>query len=358
MTFDVVKLNSIKGQEKYQSLLSLYDNIEPYYLIDFIDVFGEGMNNLICYYLDSTNKEPIILVGYLKPTRINDDNKITYDFITPYGYNGPLYSKNITKLEVREFWNYVDQWNKDNNVISEFVRFDLFGNQRYYNGEVYPTMLNVKGKILNEDSQWNSFDRKVRKNVNRAKRENLTCKVNYGIFEDTVIEEFYSIYIDTMKRTNAQDKFFYTIEGFKKFIYNNPSYCAICNIYFSNVCVSSELLLVSKESVYSFLGGTDPNYFDKRPNDYLKYEVINWARSEMKLYYVLGGGYGYEDGIFKYKKCFFPNDVVQYSTGRKIIDKDEYVKLLAQVNKLRVNANKEKLNLDDDSFFPLYNKLD
>ena len=77
----------------------------------------------------------------------------------------------------------------------------------------------------------------------------------------------------------------------------------------------------------------------------------------MKKFYVLGGGYGFEDGIFKYKKSFFPNDVINYYTGRKTLNTNVYNELLERRNALRKGAGQSVLDSNDDSFFPLYNKL-
>jgi hypothetical protein len=280
-----------------------------------------------------------------------------YDFCTPYGYTGPYMQENISDLEIENFWKNVDKWYGENGVVSEFIRFNLDGNERGYNGNIISTMLNVKGEIIDSEVQWSNFEHKVRKNVKKAMRENLSCRIFY---QDDIpqqeIQNFYDIYIHTMHRTNADAKFFFSLENTFTLIYRNPKHFAICNIYHENQIISSETVLISKDSIFSFLGGTDNNYFDKRPNDFLKFEMINWAREKDMKYYVLGGGYGYEDGIFKYKKSFFPDDIVNYNTGRKIVNSEVYKELFDINNSLRAAKGLEALSVDDTSFFPLYNK--
>jgi hypothetical protein len=355
---EIIKLDNIEGLENYKRILSSFSFIEPHFLVDYIDIFSDGLENMICFsFISDNNNSHIIMPGYLKPIVIDDEKTDYYDFITPYGYTGPFFSENTNEIDVSEFWNNVDKWYLNNNVVTEFIRFNLFGNHLNYSGNAFLTMLNVKGKIINEEEQWKEFDHKVRKNVNKAKRENLSSEVFYiDITEDKVLE-FYEIYIQTMKRTGANESFLYPLAQFKRFLYNNKQHAAICTVYIDNVVVSSELLLVSKEAIYSFLGGTNEIYFDKRPNDYLKVEALNWARSIDKKYYVLGGGYGFEDGIFKYKKSFFPSDVVEYYTGRKIINLNIYNELIDKVNVFRDKNGLIKLSLEDISFFPLYNKI-
>jgi hypothetical protein len=296
--------------------------------------------------------------GYISNVSISNTQTEYKQFSSPYGYTGPLTSKEIDEKTINQFWIDINEWYSKNNVVTEFVRFNLFENFNYYNSTLHKTMLNVKGCIINEELQWKLFDSKVRKNVNKAKREGLISKIIYLDITDIEIECFYDIYIKTMIRTKASKKFYYNLSDFKSFIRNNPYNSAICNVYFEEKVISSELILVSKNSIFSFLGGTDEIFFDKRPNDFLKFELINWARRNGKDYYVLGGGYGYEDGIFKYKKSFFPNDIVTFFTGRKIVNDDIYIKLVKLNNTFRINNSLDPLSIEDESFFPLFNKID
>lgn len=352
----VFKVDNAEGISKYKSLLATFTNVEPYYLLEYLEIFSGGLKHLICFSYMSENSEAAILMpGYVKPIVILEEHTGSFDFISPYGYTGPLFGIETNKEDLKQFWKETEQWYKENNVITEFVRFNLNDNNMCYSGDVVPTMLNIKGAIIDEGVQWKAFEHKVRKNVNKALRENLTCFVYYGKIPLNKIVEFYDIYIATMVRTNAKESFMYSLENFTKFISTNSSYVAICTIYFEDTPVSSELLLVSHDSIYSFLGGTDENFFDKRPNDFLKIQAINWARNNGKKYYVLGGGYGFEDGIFKYKKTFFPDDVVNYYTGRKIIDGEKYLYLVNLYNNARFAQGLDMANSEKTNFFPLYN---
>jgi hypothetical protein len=355
----ILKLGTKEGVEKYEFLYTALDVSEPHFFTEYIDIFSSGFKDMICFSFVSSKTNAIVMMpGYLNPIIIGAEKTNYYDFISPYGYMGPIFSKNITNSDIEEFWNSIDKWYNENNVVTEFIRFNLFGNQEHYSGKIFTTMLNIKGRIIDEEVQWTAFNRKVRKNVNKAKRENLSSKFYFLDIIDEKIAEFYDIYIQTMKRTNANNTFLYTFDEFKRFLYKNEKHSVICTIYFEGFPVSSELLLISEDAIYSFLGGTDDKYFDKRPNDFLKFEALNWARTQGKKYYILGGGYGFEDGIFKYKKAFFPNDVVDYYTGRKILNNKIYNQLVANASSFRLTKGLDKLDIEDDTFFPLYNKGD
>lgn len=351
----ILNLGKEEDVKEYEKLYRKIGKKDPYFLIDYINIFNNKKKGLMCFVFETENSI-IILPGFLNEINIETTERY-YDFITPYGYTGPLMSEEVPESEMIFFWKDVGVWYLENNVVSEFIRFNLNGNEKNYDGNLVPTMLNVKGQIIEAENQWLNFEHKVRKNVKRAQREGLTSKIFYSEeMSSQEIQNFYDIYIHTMKRTNAQQNFFYSLEDFSFFIQNNTGYSAICNIYYQDVVISSELVLVSDDTIYSFLGGTDENYFDKRPNDFLKLEMINWGRENNKKHYVLGGGYGYEDGIFKYKKSFFPNDIVTYYTGRKIINNKIYHKLVEKANEERQKVGLSLLSLDDSSFFPLYNK--
>jgi hypothetical protein len=355
----IIKLDSEEGIKNYDSLLSTLNISEPFFLKDYIDIFSNGLENVICFtYNSSKSNAYIIMPGYLKPIVIGGEKTNYFEFVTPYGYTGPIYSKTVTDIDIKEFWSCVDEWYKDNNVVTEFIRFNLFGNQEHYSGKIVMTLLNVKGKIIEKENQWLLLKSNVRKNINKAKRENLYSEVYFSDISDQKIAEFHNIYIQTMKRNSAKETFFFSFKDFKRFINNNEKHCAICTIYFQDIPISSELLLISEHSIYSFLGGTDDNYFDKRPNDFLKFEALNWSRNQGKKHYVLGGGYKLEDGIFKYKKGFFPDDIVNYYTGRKILNKKIYDQLVTEASDFRLLKGLDKLDVNDNSFFPLYNKLD
>ena len=72
--------------------------------------------------------------------------------------------------------------------------------------------------------------------------------------------------------------------------------------------------------------------------------MIKWAKEKGLKNFVLGGGYGADDGIFQYKLCLAPHGTYDFYIGRKIFDKKSYDNLVS----LRAG---EELN---EKYFPLY----
>jgi hypothetical protein len=116
--------------------------------------------------------------------------------------------------------------------------------------------------------------------------------------------------------------------------------------------VSTELLLLSSDAIYSFLGGTIATHFDKRPNDLLKHEVIKWGKAHSFKYYVLGGGAAPEDGIYRYKRSFEPDGIYPFYIRKIVHNKSIYEELL----KYRDKYERAKGGnwVPRENFFPLY----
>jgi Acetyltransferase (GNAT) domain len=337
----------------YNEMLRGISYKRPYDTLEFFLNFSKGFEDLICLCYQESDKV-FLLPGYLKPIHGFDG---IMDFSSPYGYSGPIISRNADDQFIEKSWVEVERYFKSRNTISCFLRIGLDHQMIGFPGEMYPTLKNIKGKIVSAESQWLEFEHKVRKNVNKAIREGLKCKIVSGTeLSEAELIDFYSVYKDTMVRNNAQNHFFYTIDTFKNFVSQCGELCLFSLIYDQNLAVSVEMVLISDDSIFSFLGGTLSEFFEKRPNDFLKYELINWSRINGIKNFVLGGGYGSEDGIFKYKKAFFPNDVVDYYTGRWVICHQSYTDILKELKTKYEAENNVSEEFMEKDFFPAYRK--
>ena len=72
-------------------------------------------------------------------------------------------------------------------------------------------------------------------------------------------------------------------------------------------------------------------------------DFIKWAKEKGLSSFVLGGGYGSDDGIFQYKLAIAPNGVRDFYIGSRIVDQASYDMLKA----LRTDP------LNED-YFPVY----
>jgi lipid II:glycine glycyltransferase (peptidoglycan interpeptide bridge formation enzyme) len=197
---------------------------------------------------------------------------------------------------------------------------------------------------------FRSFDQKVRKNVKKATRNGLSVKIDET---GAYLSDFLRIYESTMQRREAGSSYYFPREFFESIQRDLPGQFAYMHACLEDEIVSTELILVSQSSSYSFLGGTDSSYFDLRPNDFLKYEIIRWSKSRGLKNFVLGGGAAPNDGIERYKRSFAPSGTVDFHTGHRILMPDAYEQLVA-LREVELSSDKELASKTE--FFPAYRR--
>lgn len=257
-----------------------------------------------------------------------------HHIVSPYGYGGPLYIgppslRPPTSALFREaFARFVAAAH----VVSEFVREDLFADRL--------VLREPNGRQLHQDNvvvrlgqpaerQWETYKHKVRKNVKRAQAAGLECRMDEAGAE---LDSFLRVYHATMTRTNADPMFFIGAESFARLIHALAPQrgLAFVHVLYRGEVISTELLLLSSDTIYSFLGGTLEQYFELRPNDLLKHETIAWGSRRGMRAYVLGGGQAPDDGIFKYKEAFDPTGRLPFHVAKLVHDPALYDALVAR----------------------------
>lgn len=330
--------------KKWDSIVKSFANYDVYYLNAYVKAFekmGDGIP--VLFYYENEKGQRAINVVFKRDIEKTEQfkGKIEpekwYDLCSPYGYGG-FWSDSCLPVElVKEY----DEYCRQKGYISEFVRFELFSEyEKIYDGVVESHTHNVV-RFLNMpiEEMLMDFEHKVRKNLKRAEKNNLRIYVDET---GERLEDFLKIYYGTMDRNHAKDNFYFKKEFFET-INTMQGNFAYFHVLYENKIISTELVINGSEYCYSYLGGTDKEYFPLRPNEFLKFEVIKWAKKKGMKAFVLGGGYGADDGIFQYKKALAPNGVVDFYIGKKIFDQNKYDELV----KLR------GVELENN-FFPLY----
>jgi hypothetical protein len=353
-----IKEYSSGQAEEWDSVVKKLCNYDVFYLNGYVKAFEQE---------NPVNGEPILLVyDNGEDYAINvvfrrDIGKVSefaekiregkyFDLISPYGYGGF-----IGKISDYGTLDLVyEEYCREKGYVSEFVRFELFSEySKHYadkDGYVESRTHNVIRNLqIPLDEIWMDFKHKVRKNVKKAKRNGLQI-----IIDETgeYLDDFISVYYDTMQRTHAEKTFFFSKNFFKKINEMSGNF-AYFYVKFEDRIISAELVIYGAENCYSYLGGTDQAYFEIRPNDFLKYEVIKWAKEKGMKNYVLGGGYGSDDGIFQYKTCLAPGGIVPFYIGKKILDFDVYDEL-CKIRGIKPHSD----NIDEIDFFPEYREGD
>jgi hypothetical protein len=346
---ELYKIVTINQSELWDNIVKSFKNYDVSYLNGYAKAFqihGDG-EPFLFYYNDGRTRAINVVMkrDIAKSKNFKDKLPLNtwYDLSTPYGYGGFwIEGEGYEKVNIA-----YDLFCKENGFISEFVRFNLFSNYRlHYNGSTETHTKNVVRTLeLPLDEMMMDFEHKVRKNLKKANQAELQVEIDST---GSRLDDFLDVYYGTMNRTSAKNDYFFSKDFFKMLNEIESNYVYVHILYESKV-ISTELVLFGTENCYSFLGGTNQDYFYLRPNDLLKYEIIKWAKGKGLKRFVLGGGYGSDDGIFRYKKSFAPSGLYDFYIGKKIFDEEKYEELL----KMRGN----EVIPTSDAFFPRYRAI-
>lgn len=274
------------------------------------------------------------------------------DITNAYGYGGP-FCWDITDKEklAADFWQQFDEWAMDNHAVSLFARLTLFEEDRLDWPDALVALNPNVVRFLTQpvDEIWMQYAHKVRKNVQRAERSGLTVAVD---LEGRTLARYLEIYLGTMDRVNASSWYYFPRTFYERMIAEMPGNFAFFHVYEGQRVIASELAIISDTHIYSFLGGTEADAFNKRPNDLLKHEMVKWGIQNGKSAFVLGGGFRGEDGIFHYKKSFAPDGVMPFFVGTRVYDETTCESLVAQ--RREWEATQDRAWQPQENYFPAY----
>jgi len=340
----LLKTYTLEQGDIWNNIVKSFDCYDVCYLKEYAAAFfkqGEGTPLLV--YCESSGARAMNVIfirdiaedsrfrGVLEPGQY-------FDISTPYGYGGFWMEGEAFETVNEEYENFCIA----NGFITEFVRFHLFSayEKRYFGAVESHTQNVVCALSLSEEELLRSFEHKVRKNIRRAEENHLSVLVDTS---GDRLSDFLGLYYDTMRRTGAEERFFFSEDFFAELNKMKDQFAYFFVLDGQDV-VSTELVLFGSENSYSFLGGTRAEAFHLRPNDFLKFHIIKWCKEKGLKRYILGGGYGSDDGIFKYKRSFAPYGVVPFYIGKKVFSPSTYDKLMG----LRGE------DLKNSGFFPGY----
>lgn len=326
-TFAVLHASRHDEHRRWLELWEMWPDREIFAHPAYVSLFARSCDRAVCAVLQA--KQGCVLFPFIvRPIAAEQwvpDEGSLFDAVSPYGYGGP-FAWGCSREDAAAFWEGLRGWSRQEAMVCLFARLSLFADQLIpIEGIVRDNAPNVVRWLdIDEDRLWRDYEHKVRKNVKRAISSGLTVELDV---EGRRLSEFLEIYYGTMKRRGAKEDYYFPRKFFERMCNSLRGQYMFFHVLSGNAVVSTELVLISQRHIYSFLGGTKAEAFHMRPNDLLKHQVILWGRRENKRAYVLGGGYGGADGIYRYKLSFSPQGEVWFRTGQIIFDENAYERL-------------------------------
>ena len=340
---------------EWQELVELY-NLDIYFTPQYCKIwedYGDGKPQAFLYE-SSLGK---ILYPYLIRKIDYIKSNINYfDISTPYGYGGPVLlecKENEIPLLVKEFRAEFNIYAHKKRIISEFIRFHpVYKNYNFYiDSDIECKFVRNTIEIDLENEPENilkSMKPKTRNEVRQAIRNELNLQFcSKPTLEN--IQAFYEIYSETMNKLETSDYYKFSLEYFINTFNLLKENAEIAFVFYDDKIISSSIFLLSNKLVHYHLSGSLNEYKSYGPNNLMLYEAALRYKTMGKKCFHLGGGYIGNDSLFKFKKGFNKNSLLDFYIGIKINNKDIYGKLVKEwkiKNGLGGNFKSD--------FFPLY----
>ena len=278
----------------------------------------------------------------------------TYDVISPYGYPGILMSQGaIANPEFPDFalqkFCHVLQ---EKGACSAFLRLHPILSENF--AKVFQSNPPIEnGKTvsidlsLDEGQIWAKTRRGHQSTINKCIRLGFEAAV---VPFAEYIDEFISIYEETMDRVKAKDSYYFSREYFEGLLkLGDKVHLGIVEKDGEIVCVC--LFFESCGIVQAHLGGTRTEFLKQSPFNLLLHHMRLWAKARGNRYLHIGGGVGgKKDNLYTFKSGF-SKQRHDFYTLRSVVNDRLYNDLL----RLRAKAiDKSVEELQQSQFFPAY----
>lgn len=254
-----------------------------------------------------------------------------YDITSPYGYGGPVINKcNNYNLLIEKFYNDFANYCNDNNIISEFVRFHPLINNHLDFNFLYDINFSRKTVGTNLSDFENPFQEEFSKSCKKKIRKLLKEGLNYKVIErPEELTKFTEFYYSTMDRNKADNFYYFSQSYFDEFLKYYKDNIILVETNFEETTIAMGFYFIYEDYIHIHLSGTLSEYLYKSPAYILRYGVTMWGKENGYKMIHHGGGRtsDLEDGLYKFKKQFGKNTSFNFYLGKKIWNKDIYLKL-------------------------------
>lgn len=330
---------------------------EVYAHPDYLALYAGPKDTLACLHYTEPEGEiifPLILRDIAALPFAGEPYGGRLDAITaPFGYGGPFARTDGDAGHLcRGFFAAYAEWARDVGLVSEYTTFSpTTGITTGYPGEV-AARLPIVVKDLQTSDLFGDIAKSQKRSVRRARDVGVTFEVDP---EARHLAAFMEVWTDTSARYGGfLGGHAVSPDFIQRLLRALGRYAVFFHARHEGRIVSSELVLLTGDTVDFFRGGTLSEAMNTRANPLLKYEICEWGRHAGFRWYLLGGGNSADpsDSLFAYEKSFAPSGVRMLQTGRWVIDADCYGQLAASRQRCEDDRG-HRFDLGQP-FFPVY----
>ena len=340
------KIIPFENEIEWNEIINSFENSDVYYTREYVKPFAiyEKSKPYLIYFKGKKMRLSYVVLKY----DIADDFHFKsilekdkyYDIQTPYGYGGPLV-ENYNKEDTKEFFEKLNLYAKENNIVSQFLRFHpLIENHKYFEDFIKTKTFKqtVYLDLESRDKIYKNLNDKCRNMVKKAIKNNIEIKIDNS---ETSQETFKKLYRQTMDKNHAEKFYYFDEEFFENTFKTLSETCDIFNAVWQGIVIASAIILKSKKIIHYHLSAQDKNYSKFGANNLLLFEAASYFSNLNKTKFHLGGGEESRDNLLIFKKSFNKNGLIDFYIGSNIFDNEKYTRLLQIRKDLDKNFNKD-----------------
>lgn len=327
----MLSIYDLNESSKWDSIVKSFQDYDVYWLSGYTKAFKlHGDGEPLLFHYDDGNTRGINVV--MRRDIANDKNfagKIAkdtwWDFSTPYGYGGWL----IEGTNSSNLFEKYEKWCRDNNIVSEFVRYHPVMRNHELSRELYDVVglgYTVTIDLKSPETIWSNITSKNRNMIRKALKNRV--KIYHGNYPE-VYALFKEIYDKTMDKDNANEYYYFQKEFYESILKDLFYNAEVFYAEMDNKVIAASIVLIADGKMNYHLSGSDSDYAKYAPTNLLLYEASLWGCAHGFKTFYLGGGVGSgEDNLYKFKKSFYrKDDLNQFYIGKKIFNNDKYTEL-------------------------------
>lgn len=341
-----LKIYTTSQSDKWDAIVRSFNDYDVYWLSGYVKAFeihGDGIP-LLFYYEDNSCRGINVVMKRDISKDIRFIGKVAentwFDFVTPYGYGGWIIEGNDSKKLFKTYEN----WCKENNIVSEFVRYHPVL-KNYIRTKNFYDVLSLGSTIVMDLSSpetiWANLTSKNRNMIRKAQKSGI---VVYNGRYPEIFETFRRVYNNTMDRDKANPYYYFEKEFYASIITDLSSEAQVFYAELDGNIIAASIMIAARGHLNYHLSGSIREYQSLAPTNLLLYQAALWGYSNGCHTFHLGGGVGsHEDSLYKFKKAFYRGEPCRFHVGRKVHMKEQYREF--------VNM---RSGLQEDRYFPKY----
>lgn len=337
----------VTEKEKWNDVVTKFKKWDIYYLNEYADslrIHGDGEPCLVYFELVTGRLVYVVFqndISDLKYFKGNLESKKYFDWSTPYGYGGPLIEGNLSDEDLRLVRKELYSFAQANGIVSQFIRFHpILQNSKCF--DEICNNVNLKQTIVVDTQSieliWKNMTPNNRNMVRKAEKNGVKIVIDHG----ERISEFIKIYKQTMDIRQADDYYYFEDTYFDYIIKNFNKNVIFFYAEFEEKIISASIFFYNQTYMHYHLSGTLQEYRSLASVNLLLTKAAEWAAEKGIKQLHLGGGVEAEDSLFKFKKNFNRNGLVDFYIGSTIFMKETFDYLVDLRKKLDSDFDEQK----------------